>query len=347
MTWDGFLKRIVLGLALTSCLIYLFIVLMNPYGNLPLHVFGPHVIMDTNQRFQYPAIVRSGDFDSFVLGTSTARLLDPAELEQVFGGHFANLAMNDGRAWEQTQLAKLFFRTVPHIKTVLIGLDGVWCDPHADTARTTQRGFPTWIFDDNPVNGWFYLFNYTTLEISVRKLIYHLGLAKRRWPSNGFDVFVPPESSYDLSRAEDHIWGSGPHTIVAATPVYTPSSDDRAKWAFPALGWLADLMDKSDKSTRFVLVFMPVHVAAQPQPGSNFAAREAECKQRVTQIAERRGLGVVDMRIASPITNEDSNYWDSLHYRLPVGQRIVADVKRALDTRTDDPRGEWEFRSGT
>jgi hypothetical protein len=42
----------------------LLIVTMNPYGNLPVHAFASYVIMDTNDRYQYPSIVRSGEVDS-------------------------------------------------------------------------------------------------------------------------------------------------------------------------------------------------------------------------------------------------------------------------------------------
>ena len=58
---------------------------MNRYGHLPLGVFGAHAIMDSNQRFQYPAIVRSGAFDSAMIGTSSSRLLDPAQLQSLGG----------------------------------------------------------------------------------------------------------------------------------------------------------------------------------------------------------------------------------------------------------------------
>lgn len=75
-----------------------FIALMNPYGNLPHLLFSKHAITDINQRFQYPALVRSGAFDSIVIGTSDARLIHPAALEKVLGGRFANLAMNAGLA---------------------------------------------------------------------------------------------------------------------------------------------------------------------------------------------------------------------------------------------------------
>src|SRR5262249_16598930 len=145
---------------------YGFIVVMNPYGHLPLRIFGAHVIMDINQRFQYPAIVRSGLFDSVVIGTSTSRLLDPERLAARFGGRFANMAMNDARAWEEYRLARLFLDHQPQPKTLLIGLDWVWCAQNADTDRVTTRGFPEWMYDENPWNDWLYILNPRTLEFA-------------------------------------------------------------------------------------------------------------------------------------------------------------------------------------
>src|SRR5258707_7482220 len=107
MSWAGFLKRFLLVFALALASAFALIAFMNPFGNLSPRAFGAHVIMDTNDRFQYPAIVRSGAFDSAVIGTSSARLLDPAWLEGAFGGGFANPALNDRRAWEQYQLTLL------------------------------------------------------------------------------------------------------------------------------------------------------------------------------------------------------------------------------------------------
>src|SRR5262245_65974165 len=115
---------------------------MNPYGHLPLRVFDAQAIMDSNQRFQYPANVRSGAFDSAVIGTSSSRLLDPAQLETNLGGHFANLAMNAARAWEQYRLARLFLDYEPKPKAMLIALDPVWCVKDADVAGVTPVGSP-------------------------------------------------------------------------------------------------------------------------------------------------------------------------------------------------------------
>ena len=60
MSWGGFLRWFLLVFAGTLVSAFAFIALMNPFGNLTPRAFAAHVIMDTNDRYQYPSIVRSG-----------------------------------------------------------------------------------------------------------------------------------------------------------------------------------------------------------------------------------------------------------------------------------------------
>jgi hypothetical protein len=343
IAWDQCLKVVLGGLAGLLAVAFAFIVLMNPYGHLPLRLFGAHVIMDINQRFQYPAIVRSGVFDSAVIGTSTSRLLDPDHLDARFGGRFANLAMNDARAWEQYQLALLFLRQQPRPKTLLIGLDRVWCDQNADVDRITTRGFPEWLYDDNVWNDWLYLLNPLTLEFAGRVAAHRVGLRPPRIPANGFEIFVPPESAYDPVKVDKLLWKGGPREIAPVVPPYATSEVDLLSWGFPALAWLEQILAATPVTTRRLLVFMPVHVVSQPVPGSRVAAREQVCKSHIAEISRRYEAALIDFRIRSALTTIDANYWDPLHYRLPVAHSIVDAIARAVSTRQDDPQGDWAF----
>jgi hypothetical protein len=312
------------------------ILVANPYGNLPPMVLASHVIMDTNQRFQYPAIARSARYDSIVIGTSTARLLRPGALERVLGGRFANLAMDSARAWEQYRIAKLFSAHTAHPRTLLVGVDVVWCDSGADTQKTTYRGFPEWMYDKDPWNDLPHMLNKRTVEIAGRRIANALGLKPDRIPFDGYEVFVPDESQYDLAKATENI---GP--LPVADQGFVATSTERRQWRFPALAWLEALLD--GKWQNAVIVIMPVHVAAQPAQGSLSEARENECKARIAALARRRGVPVVDFRVRSAITTHDANFWDGLHYRVPVAERIVGDLGRALATGRDDPGGNWRF----
>ncbi|HZP10467.1 hypothetical protein [Methyloceanibacter sp.] len=342
--WRRFVWVGVGGSAAILVLLALFILAMNPYGNLPRILFAEHAITDINQRFQFPALIRSGAYDSAVIGASDSRLLRPAELERVFGGRFVNLAINAGQAYEQYRLADLFMREVAHPRTLLIGLDHVWCDDDADTVRTTFRGFPDWMYDDNSWNDFGYMLNASAIEISGRRLGVALGINEARFPA-GYEVFTPPETAYDPVKVRHKLWkDEEPHAIVAAVPAYVPTSTERSRWRFPALAWLDEITRRFEG--RVVLAFMPVHVASQPLPGSVEAARLDECKARIVAVAKGKSAPVIDFDIASEITTDDANYWDPLHYRVGIAERIVADIERALATRQDDPAGDWRYLDG-
>jgi len=96
-------------------------------------------------------------------------------------------------------------------------------------------------------------------------------------------------------------------------------------------------------ATTKVLAFMPVHVAAQRWPGTHDAAVEAECKVRIAAIGRARGAKVIDWRIASPITTNDANYWDGLHYRLPIAQRVAEELIGAVLNNTESAEGDYRL----
>jgi hypothetical protein len=328
-----------------SAVIYAAIQALDPYGVSPVRLPLTRAIMDINQRYMYPQIARRSDFDSVVIGTSTSRLLDPHQLDAAFGGRFANFAMNAGTAWEQTELAKLYLRHNPSPRSVIIGVDGVWCAQGKDIPRITFRGFPEWMYDENRWNDLPEVFNLKTLEIAGRKAGFHLGLMPERIRGDGYEVFTPPESTYDLSRARFHIWKDRPSgKIDPVSPPQQISAADSAALSFPAVAWLDDLLGRLPAETRRMLVYMPVHVASQPTPGSRSAAEWDVCKARIDVVAARHNAKVVDFAIHSPVTRDDTNYWDPLHYRLPIAGRIIDGMKRALETGKDDPEGVFVVR---
>ncbi|MFC0283364.1 hypothetical protein ACFFJB_07060 [Camelimonas abortus] len=327
--------------AVSAAALFGFTVAMDPYGVFASPQRPPTAIMDINQRYMYPQVARSGRFDSAIFGTSTMRLVDPQRLDAAVGGRFANLAMNAATPWEQMQLAGLFLLNTPRPKALVFGVDRHWCDADADDEKkkVTFRSFPPWLYDGDRAFDFIHMFDFRSLEIAVRVAANRLGLMKERIRPDGYEVFTPPEDRYDLERARAHIWMKKPDV----TPVEPPepvTAQTRASWRFPAVAWLAELLERTPEETRVAVVFPPVHVAAQSRPGTVEAAREAACKQAIAATAFRHGGVVVDFRFPNPVTREDSNYWDSVHYRLPVAARLTDDLIRALK---GEPVADPEF----
>ena len=333
--------------ALTFCacfaggltLVYLFVVMVDPYGINPVSLPLARAIVSISQRYVYPQLIRSGRFDSFVVGTSTSRLLDPLILDAAFHGRFVNLGMDSMTAWEQSRIIDYFIRKAGEPKVALIGLDAVWCDPEAARHRVTFRGFPDWLYEDHSLRAFAYLLNSGTVEIAGRLIGFNLGLYPERVRNDGFEVFVPPESAYDLERARRNIW-HGQHRARVATDPQPESSV--SSFSFPALRWLDEVFARMPNA-RKILAYMPVHVAALPRSGSAEEKAETECKRRIAAIAVERHAAVIDWRIPSRLTENDANYWDGLHYRLPVAERVARETADAVLTGTVSKDGLYRI----
>lgn len=326
--WTGLFLASLLAL---GAVLVGFVVAMDPYGLRVRAGMAARPLMDLNQRYMYPQLVRSGAFDSAVLGTSTMRLLDPALLSRGIGGRFANLAMNAATPWEQVQMAKLFAGNTRLPATVIWGLDLPWCSETAtDPAnRLTPRPFPPWLYEAPSWLNTFRQMNLTTLEVSLRMLGHRFGLQPPRMRGDGYEVFTPPEDSYDLARARFHLFAEHGGVAPDRTPLATPdtiSSAERARWRFPALAWLDESLGALPQSTTKIVVLPPTHASGLPREGSSQAQIYDACKAALVKLAERHGAAVLDYAHLSSVTRADENYWDPLHYRLPIARRIEADL---------------------
>ncbi|MEE7503040.1 hypothetical protein ACLBXO_08485 [Methylobacterium sp. C33D] len=326
--WAAFARSFLLSAAGMGVAVVGLVAAVDPYGlrAAPGHPPGP--IMDANQRLSYPQIARGGPFDAAVFGTSTARLLDPRALDAAFGARFANLAVNAATPDEQARLAALFLSRRP-IRAVLFGLDAPWCA--ADPPARTANAFPDWLYADRAPGDVLRQVSLRSVTTAVRAGLAELGLVQSRIRGDGYAVFTPPEARYDLGRAQAHI-RAGRVDRTAAEPPDAP---------MPALDRLEDLLRRVPAEALKIVAFMPVHAAAQGSPGTAAGRREEACKARAAMIGTRHGAVVVDFRRISPLTSRDANYWDALHYRLPVAGRIVSDLARAVATGRDDPDGVY------
>jgi hypothetical protein len=319
--WTRFLKRLLGTAAALVVFVYGFIALVDPWGMLPLSLPLPRETVTTNQRFSYPMVARDPRFDSVVIGTSTARLLRPAALDQAFGGRFANLSMNSGTAWEQSEILALFTRARAAPRTVLIGLDMVWCES-GPLRRLTPRPFPDWMYGKNLWRGYAEILNPFAAEEAGKQALSMLGLARPRYGRDGWADFLPDDRLYDAPRAA---------TGLVPPPPEAPSAEPPY---FPQHALLAERLAALPAATRVLLFFVPYHVSLQPRPGTPEATRWDACRRSIEATARTRpGTVLADMMFPNALTREDTNYWDPQHYRIGIADRLVRDLAAAAEGR--------------
>ena len=339
MGWRGYWRWAV-GLAGgLGALLYLSLLLVDPYGTVWFSPPLARAPVDSNQRFSYPAIARDPAYDSAVIGTSTTRMLRPDLLEEAFGGKFANLSLNSGTAYEQRMLLDLFARHHDPIKTVVVGIDIIWCERQDEYERFTPRPFPPWMYDEDRWNDLLHLFNLRALEQTGKEIGWLLDLHDSAFDANGFRAFLPPREEYDLETARGHIYGKGPREPAA--PVVPPVSvpdEERQAWVYATHAELAAMLKGLPAATTKILMLVPYHHRALPVPGSLAASEWGECRRRLVDIAGGfENVHVVDFMFRSDIAMRDENYWDVLHYGADTADRLPGWLAEAVRDRAGRP----------
>jgi hypothetical protein len=322
--WRRFFRLAAGTAALAVAMIYAFVVLVDPFDTLPLSPPADRVPVASNARFAFPSLARSDRFDSAVFGTSTSRLLRPVVLNAEFGARFANLAMNAATAYEQSHLMAVFRAAHPDARVVLVGIDIAYCVPGEAEMKFTPRQFPGWMYQSNRWRGYGEMFNLYAVQEAGQELGILLGVKRQVYGSDGYTSFVPPDSAYDPARVAMHL-----HTEAPFLPPEAQDGDP-ASWRYPGIDRLDTELTGLAADTRKIMFFVPYNHALMPPPDSAGAAVWRECKQRVAALARRLPNALaVDFMLPSPITRDDDNYWDGVHFRIGIADRIVRDLAAA------------------
>ena len=319
--WRRFFRLAVGTAVLVAAVVYAFVVLVDPFDTLPLSPPANRVPVATDARFAFPALARSKKFDSAIVGTSTSRLLRPVVLNRQFDARFVNLSMNDATPYEQSRLFALFAHAHPDARVVMFGLDVKWCRTGDSYPKFTPRPFPMWMYRKDPWRGYAEMFNLYAVQEAGQQFGILAGIKTQVYGSDGYTSFVPPDSEYDPARVAMHLreepeeFPLGPHNGPAES------------WRYPALEDLRADLAMVPRSTRKVLFFVPYNHVMQSPPGSPGAAAWNECKRRAAAMPDTL---VVDFMIPSPITDDDNNYWDGMHYRAGIADRLARDLAAAV-----------------
>ena len=322
--WRRFFRLAAGTTAVAVAVLYAFVVLVDPFGSLPLDLPLDRVPVTSNQRFAYPSLARSAAFDSAIFGTSTSRLLRPAVLNPAFGARFANLAMNDATPYEMSRLMAVFATAHPAARIVVLGVDSPWCVTGDTYEKLTPRAFPEWMYRQSRWGGYAQMLNLFALQEAGKEFGVLTGLKQPDMGRDGYTRFVPPDEEYDAPRAAVHLRQAEPRVPGG------PRTGAPAGWRFPAVEVMRSDLAALPAATRKVLFLTPYNVRLLSPVGSDGAAVWDECKRRVADLAQAiPNVTVADFMIPSPITTVDGNYWDPLHYRIGIGDRVAHDLVAA------------------
>jgi hypothetical protein len=326
MSWPHFIRFLTLSAGTIALLVFAFVLVLDPYQNVPFSPPLARAPVSSNQRFAYPALARDPTFDSAIIGTSTSRLLDPERLNALLNARFVSLAMNSATAYEQLRIHEVFARHHPNSAYLIVGVDETWCNRASTIENYTFREFPEWMMDENRWNDLLYLFNDKALENAVRMYQLLNGSREPKYRNDGYRDYTREFRERDRGGLMNRLYGSGSREYVRAE--VHPSSA-HADWSYPLLSDLMTLVMRAPNA-RVVLLLPPLHARYI----AGIAENMSECKARLVSMFGSFGnVVILDYMYASALTENDANYWDPIHTTRDVARVLETDLGRVLNSR--------------
>jgi hypothetical protein len=315
------------------------LVVIDPYRVIPISPAFDRQPLQRNRNYSVAGLARDPQFDSAIIGSSTAAMLNPEQLNAEFGGRFVSLTIWGATAWQQSVVAGTFHHFHPSAKRVLMLLDAFWCGgslPQRPSANT----FPAWMYE-NPA--WLIaprLFGMVALKDSVEQLRYIRGQSRSQARIDGYEPQFPDDSLFVMDDVRTRIYGGREPKPIPShdLDVVRKNAMDRAssRRAYPNLIYLDEIMAKFSAPTKLVLAFAPIHAYAQRSGRIDDIALYEGCKYAVVAAVGRRANTLVaDLMLDSAFTRDDRNYWDPMHINR-AGALRSAQLLAAAD------RGELE-----
>ena len=319
-SWRTFVIYLIAGLLGSMTLVYGLVLVVDPYDSVAFSPDWERHPLRSSGRYYNPSIAKRSEFESFVIGTSTSMMLRPEQLKKLFGERFANLAAKSLSPFEQIKMLDFVNNHHADIKTLIIGIDTVWCQPSGSdqfVGAGANVVFPAWLYDDNPWND-IPPFNSTSMQDAWRQFRSLIGW-RVRYPvrPDGFlDVVADLYGPYDPEQSRQRLYSQ--------TPILLGRRTQPEDLVFPDLPILFEALRHLSPQTRKILFFVPYHHRYQPAAGTQEAQYWAACKTRVTAFgAKLANYHLLDFFIESPLSQADDNFADGYHYVRGVASEIA------------------------
>jgi hypothetical protein len=325
--WRRFGIILVSGSAGALALCWLAVLLADPLGVSPIALPLDPVLTQSNRRFMVPRVIRRGDYDSYIVGTSTLHHVPPSALDRTLGGRFANVATHGATPYEQRRILDLVLRQPGRTRSLVLGLDPVWCAEQPWPRYNPESPLPEWLYDDSTLSHIAHMLNARMMTLVGKHILVAAGLIAPNLEPSGYHSDLPDDTTWTAGVIGGRLWTTGPRAASDPDPL-SIGGDGADASRFPELEMLADRLKRIPLETRMYLVMMPNHVAALPQRGTARAAALSACKARIRALAEQHGVAAVDYLKPSSITSRDENFWDHDHTRVSFADDLARDLGR-------------------
>jgi len=316
--WRRWLAIYAATLAAGVAALWIFVVVSDPFSTGRLTPLRGIEIASSVRTLANAGRVRDPNFDSAMIGNSISTRFEPDRLNALSGLRLLQLSIPGLGPDEELTLARAFVRAHGgSVKSIVAMLETSWCNTDE---RTLLRypSFPYWLYDSNDFDYLRNILSRDSMQAAFHRVAIRLGLAPEPARRDGY---VPND--------QRGIWR--PDRVAGLASAKRPTRAPFENKTFSALERLDQFSRMLDPATELVMVLLPFHVSALPEPGSEAAAWLDACKARIKAIAEARPRTLfIDRMLEDDITRDPNNFWDAKHVRDEFIRGIEDDIANGL-----------------
>lgn len=312
--WASSLATCLGALITGAVLLFAVMAAVDPYDTGKFGWLGIAGVDDRNTFTATASRARDPQFDSAVIGNSTAQILDPAELSKATGLRFVQLYLTSGRPREQLAVMNFFLRNHRQVGALVIVADAFWCS-HQEVGRPPGE-FPYWLYDNGRLAYAGRMMSWPAIEHVAQRISIGLGWRQRSEP-NGFFSY-------------EDIWHPG---VFRATnwPRDPAPSDSAAALNFPEISLLDAAVKQLPAGIAVVLVVPPTFHTTVARPGTPAAAERDACNAALRRVvAGRPHSNFINYRVDNALTRDPDNFADFIHYRPGIASRMIVGIADSI-----------------
>jgi hypothetical protein len=311
--WTRCLAACIGTLGLGALLLFAFMIAVDPYDSGKFGLLGIDGVNDRNTHTAVASHARDANFDSAIIGNSTALMLDPVELSRATGRRFVQLAVTGAGPGEEFAVLDFFLRHHANVGALVLGTDPSWC---AHDSAAPWAAFPYWLYGKSSVIYAGRLISWSAIEHAFQRLSIGLGWRERMDPAGSFTDIWPAGEFDEINRPKD----PPPAATIAGRDV------------FPEVSRLDEVIKKLPVDVAVVLVVPPTLYPTVAQPGTVAAAERQACNAALRRVvAGRPHSNFINYRIDNAMTRDRANFVDFIHYRPSLAARMSEGIAASLE----------------
>ncbi len=298
-----------------------------------------------NERSQNDGICRHFDYDAIIIGSSMCQNFKTSDMDEIFGVRSIKIPYPGATYREIDESLRRALSHNSDIKVIVRGLDMVRFSDGKDAMRTDLGVFPTYLYDENPLNDVEYLLN--------RELLFDYIYPMEKYREDS--EFEPGITSFD-----DYLQFSNECGIRAVRPDGVHISEEAQKTALEQISTgdtLVDELNESLKECVYGNITQNVTDLAEAYPDVDFYyfltpysaiwwgdlindnkfLRQIAIEKYVLELMlEHDNIKLFSFNNMADITTDINNYSDERHYGDWINTKILEWMSQGQGLITKD-----------